>query len=96
MTMNSFSDVPIGSSSSEIVKSYGEPFAVHKTRDGNLEYEYLERVKAGSRTLEERRYVFVIKDGKVVSKHIKGSTPAPYYFDSYEMQTTKNESESVN
>ena len=92
MTMNNFSDISIGSSSSEVVSSYGEPYSVHKKDDGTIEYEYLERIKAGARTMEERRYILVIKEGKVVSKHIKGSSPAPYsieFFDSYEMQTTQ-------
>lgn len=90
MTMNTFSDIPLGTSSADVVTNYGEPYSVNKKSDGTLEYEYLERIKAGDRTLEERRYILVIKEGKVVSKHIKGSTPPPYYFDSYEMQTTQN------
>ncbi len=90
MTMNSFSDIPLGSSSAEVVIAYGEPYSIHKKSDGTIEYEYLERIKAGARNMEERRYVLVIKDGKVVSKHIKQSSPPPYYFDSYEMQTTQN------
>ena len=90
MTMNSFSDIPIGASSAEVVTTYGEPYSVHKKKDGTIEYEYLERIKAGARNMEERRYILVIKDGKVISKEIKQSSPPPYTFDSYEMQTTQN------
>ena len=90
MTMSTFYDIPMGASESEVVASVGKPYSVCKKEDGVVEYEYIERVKAGARDLEERRYVLVLKDGKVVSKHVKGSTPAPYLFDSYEMQTTQN------
>ncbi len=89
MTMNSFSDIPIGVSSAEVVTTYGEPYSIQKKNDGTIEYEYLERIKAGARNMEERRYILIIKEGKVVSKHIKQSSPPPYYFDSYEMQTTQ-------
>jgi hypothetical protein len=95
MTMNAFYDIPIGSSESELVATAGKPYSISRTDDGVVEYEYIERVKAGARDLEERRYVLVLKDGKVVSKYVKGSTPSPYLFDSYEMQTTQNASSST-
>ena len=90
MTMNSFHDIPLGASSSEVIASAGEPYKIHKKKDGTVEYEYIERIKAGGRDLEERRYIIVLKDGKVVSKHVKESSPSPYLFDSYEMQTTQS------
>jgi len=95
MTMNAFYDVPIGATESEVLASVGKPYSIQKKDCGTVEYEYIERVKAGARDLEERRYVLVIKDGKVVSKHVKGSTPSPFLFDSYEMQTTQNTSAPV-
>ncbi len=61
--------------------------------DGTVEYEYIERIKEGARTLQERHYIITMKDGKVVSKRVKQNLPAPYLFDSYEMQTTQVESE---
>ena len=90
MTMNAFYDIPMGASESEVLATAGKPYSISKKDDGVVEYEYIERVKAGARDLEERRYVLVLKDGKVVSKHVKGSTPSPFLFDSYEMQTTQN------
>lgn len=90
MTMNAFYDIPIGATESEVVASAGKPYSIHQQDDGVVEYEYIERVKAGARDLEERRYILVLKDGKVVSKYVKGSTPSPFLFDSYEMQTTQN------
>lgn len=91
MTMNSFYDIPIGTTESDLVASAGKPYKVHKKKDGVTEYIYIERVKAGGRDLQERRYIIVCKEGKVVSKHINGSSPPPYLFDSYEMQTTQIE-----
>jgi hypothetical protein len=96
MTMNNFSDIPIGTASSEVIISYGQPYAIHKKENGMIEYEYLERIKAGARVLEERHYILVIREGKVISKHIKQSSPPAYYFDSYEMQTTQSGSASTN
>jgi hypothetical protein len=95
MTMNAFHDIPLGASESEVISSAGKPYSICKKEDGVVEYEYIERVKAGARDLEERRYVLVLKDGKVVSKHVKGSSPSPFLFDSYEMQTTQNDSSSA-
>lgn len=90
MTMNSFYDIPVGATKDEVVTSIGKPYAVHKREGGALEYEYIERFKAGGRNINERHYYLLIKDGKVVSKRVEQESPAPYTFDSYEMQTTQN------
>lgn len=92
MTMHSFADIPIGASSEEVKNQVGEPYATHKKSDGTVEYEYIERINASARNLEERHYYLILKDGKVVSKRVKQSSPPPYTFDSYEMQTTQNQS----
>ncbi|HSX10988.1 MAG TPA: hypothetical protein VLF94_04660 [Chlamydiales bacterium] len=96
VTMESFSDVPIGATTTEVVSTVGEPYAIHKREDGALEYEYIERIKIGDRDAEERHYFILIKGGQVISKRVKQSGPLPYYlhgFDSYEMQTTQNNEE---
>lgn len=96
MTNQAFFDIPIGSSQSEVIAAAGEPYAVHTKDDGSIEYEYIERIKIGARDAEERHYYLLIKDGKVVSKRVNQSSPPPYIFDSYEMQTTqKSESASA-
>jgi hypothetical protein len=89
MTNQAFFDIPIGTSQKEVVASAGEPYAIHKKEDGSTEFEYIERVKIGGRNAQTRRYYLVIKDGKVVSKRVEQSSPPPYLFDSYEMQTTQ-------
>ena len=89
MTNQAFFDIPLGSSQNEVVATAGEPYAIHKKEDGTEEYEYIERFKVGGRDTEERHYFLLIKDGKVVSKRVHQSSPPPYIFDSYEMQTTQ-------
>jgi hypothetical protein len=89
MTNQAFFDIPIGSSQNEVIATAGEPYAIHKKEDGSVEYEYIERFKVGARETQERHYFLLIKDGKVVSKRVDQSSPPPYIFDSYEMQTTE-------
>ena len=89
MTNQAFFDIPIGSSRNEVVETAGEPYAIHNRPDGTVEFEYVERFKVGGRISEERHYFLLIKDGKVVSKRVEQSSPPPYIFDSYEMQTTQ-------
>jgi hypothetical protein len=89
MSTTAFYDVPIGATSDELKAKVGAPNQVYKLDDGSMEYEYVEREKAGVRTIQERHYFFVIKDGKVVSKRMKQGSPPAFLFDSYEMQTTQ-------
>jgi outer membrane protein assembly factor BamE (lipoprotein component of BamABCDE complex) len=89
LTARHFYDVPIGSSTQEVVSSLGEPYSVHSKKDGTVEYEYIERVTMGNRVLEQKIYILVFKDGVVVSKKVKPSSDLPYGFDSYDMQTTQ-------
>lgn len=91
VTMNEFYEVPIGASQEEVVKTIGKPVNTKNLPDGSVEYEYVERLSVGERTLNERHYIIVMRDGKVVSKRIKQESPNPYGFDSYEMQTTQNQ-----
>ena len=89
-TMDSFYEIPIGSTSNEVVESIGKPYALHRREDGAGEYEHIERIKAGGRNLDEGHSFLLIKDGNVASKRVDQSSPSPYVFDSYEMQTTQS------
>lgn len=91
MNMSAFYDVPVGASQEEVVAAFGKPVAIYRHEEGVVEYEYVERLTTGARTINETRYYILIKDGRVVSKSIKQAYPRPYGFDSYEMQTTHNE-----
>jgi len=93
VTMDSFHEVPIGVSAPEVVAVIGKPYAIREKKDGTVEYEYIERIKIGYRNMDTRRYFIILKDGKVIEKHVKQDSPLPYYlesFDSYDMQTTQN------
>lgn len=90
MTMNEFQDIPIGSTPEQIEEVAGTPFAIHHKKDGVVEYEYVEKLRLGARNLNERHYYLVIRDGQLVSKRVEQQSPGPYYFDSYQMQTTQN------
>jgi hypothetical protein len=89
VTMQAFYEIPVGTSVSEVIATAGQPYAIHEKEDGSVEYEYIERFKVGSRYTEDRHLFLLIKDGKVVSKRVQQGSPAPYTFDSYDMQTTQ-------
>ncbi len=91
ITMDAFYEIDLCTTTPQVIAALGKPYAVHKKEDGYLEYEYIERIKIGGRDAEERRYFILIKDGVVVSKRVKQSSPLPYGFDSYDMQTTQTE-----
>lgn len=89
ITMDAFYDIDLCTTTSQVVACLGKPYSVHEMADGYVEYEYIERIKIGARDAEERRYFILMKDGVVVSKRVKQSSPLPYGFDSYDMQTTQ-------
>lgn len=91
VTMDAFYSVDTSATEAQVVAALGKPYTVNKLGDGSIEYEYLERIKIGSRYAETRRYILVMRDGVVVSKRVQRGVPAPWKFDSYEMQTTQND-----
>lgn len=90
MTADSFYSIPIGATREEVVEQAGEPIRIRNKGGGVQEYEYVERVNAGARLLQENRYIFTIENGKVTARRIERDSPPPTTFDSYEMQTTQN------
>lgn len=91
VTMDAFYEIDLCTTTPQVVAALGKPYAIHRKDDGAVEYEYIERIKIGGRDAEERRYFILIKDGIVVSKRVKQSSPLPYGFDSYDMQTTQTD-----
>lgn len=90
LTMNAFYDIPVGATQDEVIGQAGKPTSKEKKTDGTEEWRYVERMNAGSRMLQERCYILVMKDGRVDGKKVEQRSPAPTTFDSYEMQTTQN------
>lgn len=89
VTMDAFYEVDLCTRTPQVIACLGKPYAIHHLDEGYVEYEYIERIKIGARDAEERRYFIMMKDGEVISKRIEASSPLPYTFDSYEMQTTQ-------
>ncbi len=90
VTMDAFYDIDLCTTAPQVVETLGKPYAIHKREDGSIEYEYIERIKIGARDAEERHYYILMRDGVVISKRVQQSSPLPYGFDSYEMQTTQS------
>ena len=91
VTMDTFYEVDISTPTQQVVDLLGKPYAIHDKGDGTVEYEYIERINIGARNAETRHYFILIKNGMVVSKRVNQTSPNPYGFDSYEMQTTQKE-----
>ena len=95
MLLDHYDEVAIGSSAEQVEALVGKPNTVRKQPGGIVEYEYVERIKIGARDVEERHYIILLKDGKVVSKQQKDRDTPNYVIpgipgDSYDMQTTQN------
>lgn len=88
MTMNEFSEVQIGTSEKELIAHSGTPYSKKSLEGGKVQYQYIERIQAGSRIAEERHYFFILEKGRVVNKYVKDISPPPYIENSYDMQTS--------
>ncbi len=89
MTMQTFYDVPNQITSQELKDRAGFPYAIRKKEGGVEEYEYIERITAGQNIVEERHYIFILKNDRVVSRKVLQSDPPPFDTNSYKLQTTK-------
>ena len=88
MTVHHFSDLPIGTSTEELQNIAGKPYQINKKEEDAVEYVYVEKLKNGLRTTEERRYYILVRDGRVVGKRMEQSSESPYNINSYDLQTT--------
>lgn len=91
MTEELFYDVEVGMSEKELRKKAGKPYEKKKLKDGTIEYAYIERVEAGGREIETRKYIFIIKDGRVIRKDIKELDKYKPILErnAYDLQTSK-------
>jgi len=89
MTQDNFSQVTVGMTKSELTKIAGEPVLVRDLKSGAKQYEYIERITDNGRIIEVRKYLFIVKYGKVVSKKMVFEGPPLFEKrDSYELQTS--------
>jgi hypothetical protein len=87
ISYDSFNDVSVGASVDELIAVYGEPYAINPLKNGEEEYEYIERIIVANRTLEVRHYFFIVKDNKVAYKRFGEDAPKDKR-NSYDLQTT--------
>ena len=77
MTQESFDDIPIGMSTSEVTAKVGEPYYIRSKGEGVEEYEYIERIEMRD-LVQENHYFLIISNGQVVGKLIKRERPPAY------------------
>ena len=89
MTMDSFSEIMVGTSEKQLEKQAGTPYKITKIDENVKVYEYIERVEVGGRVVEERHYLFTIENGQVTSKKMKFEGIRDNR-DAFELQTSYN------
>lgn len=93
MTTESFSEVSIGMSSDEMQKKFGKPYSIKDLGEGEVEYTYIEKIHMGSRVLQERHYLIILKNGRVTATKTRDFSRPAWQRNSYEMQTSYNKEE---
>lgn len=75
-----FNQVPAGSSIADIELIYGEPYEVREMPNGLQEYSYIQRIGLGNSAVEQMEFIFLVKEGVVVSKDCKRSGTCSFQF----------------
>ena len=70
MTYETYEQIKIGTPVAKIRDEVGKPYAIHHKEDGTDEYEYIERIDAGTNLIAENHYFLIVKDGVVIGKYI--------------------------
>lgn len=73
-----FDEILLGAPISEVVRRYGEPYAVYDLKDGTAQFEYLERVVMNNELIYENHYYLRVSNDKVISKCFREETQPPY------------------
>ena len=68
MNSETFSEIDSGMTEKQLRAKAGSPYSIKRLGGGEVEYEYIERIKADDRTIESRHYFFIIKNGVITSK----------------------------
>jgi hypothetical protein len=78
MTRPGFYAIEIGTPVDAVIRAHGEPYSIKTNQNGSKDYLYIERIPAGEETVEENRYILVIKNGQVISKRYNQELPPAY------------------
>ena len=62
----------------EVIDKYGEPYSITNKKNGTQEYLYIERIPGAEVTVEQNNYIFVVKNGQVISKRKNQELPPAY------------------
>ncbi|HRW58272.1 MAG TPA: hypothetical protein P5048_01490 [Chlamydiales bacterium] len=90
VTADDFAQIAIGMSEKKMIEIAGQPYSKKKLENGAIEYRYIERVTSSGTVLQERHYLVLVKDHKVISKKVLFYREPPYDINSYDMQTSEN------
>lgn len=74
MTYAEYVELPVGTTITQV----GQPYAIHKKKDGTEEYEYIERIDSGNNIVAENHYFLIVREGKVVGKRMSREKPPAY------------------
>ncbi|MBS0629517.1 MAG: hypothetical protein JSS30_04750 [Verrucomicrobia bacterium] len=69
MTRLGFNEIMLGTSFSDVIACYGDPYAVSEPPCGGLQLEYIERITVDQILVYENHYYLLIMDDIVVSKY---------------------------
>ncbi len=70
MTRETFGDLLMGTPVATLEAEAGSPYSILNKGNGVQEYEYIERIDLGNALVAENHYYIVVKEGKVVGKHM--------------------------
>ena len=88
-TMETFSEVHLGMTEQKLKQQLGKPNKVIVIDENEKVYQYNEKIYANDRIMEERKYLFTIRNGLVTSKKVLYDNLRDKR-DAFELQTTYN------
>lgn len=95
MTTDQYCQISVGMTTKEFVHRFGRPYCLRNLGYGEIEYEYIEKMIIGEcRVLQEKHYLILFKNDRVVSTKIIYLNQPSYERNSYEMQTSYNKDET--
>jgi hypothetical protein len=78
ISRGSFDDIQVGSPVADFEQKVGKPYRVRKLPNGNLDYEYIEKIFMGEEIIEENHYYLRVKNGRVIAKRMNQEIPPAY------------------